>query len=170
MGIFFFIKSVALIEDLPLEGKTFSTPSEFYLEANKGFTQNAYNCWIAACIYVLTLLFSGHQFYLNSRSSLSVWFVSYLLVNCWFVSFFFFPWKRMWLDQLTLDNYSSRVRYSIFVLCVKRRWIRFKIYHYLVTFKCTPCLLLCWCKYACSLQSLDNLWYLNVAPQPSVLE
>nr|CAD7441428.1 unnamed protein product [Timema bartmani] len=25
--------------------------------------RNAYNCWIAACLYILTMLFSGHQFY-----------------------------------------------------------------------------------------------------------
>ncbi|KAF7400387.1 hypothetical protein HZH66_005571 [Vespula vulgaris] len=72
MGIFFYIKSVALVEDLPLEGKYFSNKEEFYTEAERGYTQNAYNCWIAACIYVLTFLFSGYQFYLNSRSSLSV--------------------------------------------------------------------------------------------------
>lgn len=72
MGIFFYVKSVALIEDLPLEGKTFATPAAFYTEADRGYTQNAYNCWIAACIYVLTFLFSGHQFYMNSRTSLSV--------------------------------------------------------------------------------------------------
>ncbi|KAG7201593.1 hypothetical protein KM043_004337 [Ampulex compressa] len=72
MGAFFYVKSVALVEDLPLEGKTFDTPEDFYSEANRGYTQNAYNCWIAACIYVFTLLLSGHQFYVNSRSSLSV--------------------------------------------------------------------------------------------------
>ncbi|OXU20900.1 ribonuclease kappa [Nasonia vitripennis] len=72
MGIFFYIKSVALIEDLPLEDSYFEKPEDFYMAADSGFTRNAYNCWIAACIYILTFLFSGHQFYLNSRSSLSV--------------------------------------------------------------------------------------------------
>ncbi|XP_063995094.1 ribonuclease kappa-B [Diachasmimorpha longicaudata] len=72
MGIFFFVKSVALIEDLPLEGKKFNSPHEFYMAADWGYLQNAYNCWIAACIYVLTFLLSGHQFYVNSRTSLSV--------------------------------------------------------------------------------------------------
>ncbi|XP_034172584.1 ribonuclease kappa [Osmia lignaria lignaria] len=71
MGIFFYVKSVALIEDLPLEDK-FVTATDFYAAADRGYKQNAYNCWIAACIYVFTLLFSGHQFYINSRSSLSV--------------------------------------------------------------------------------------------------
>ncbi|XP_012265898.2 ribonuclease kappa-B [Athalia rosae] len=72
MGIFFYVKSVALIEDLPDTHVELTTPEEFYHAMDRGYLQNAYNCWIAACIYVLTFLFSGHQFYVNSRSSLSV--------------------------------------------------------------------------------------------------
>lgn len=72
MGIFFYIKSVALIEDLPLEEKKYDLPDEFYSDVDRGYTQNAYNCWIAACLYGFTFLFSGHQFYINSRTSLSV--------------------------------------------------------------------------------------------------
>ncbi|KAG6797184.1 ribonuclease kappa-B [Apis laboriosa] len=71
MGIFFYTKSVALIEDVPFEANIKDT-TEFYGAADRGYKQNAYNCWIAACIYLLTLLLSGHQFYINSRSSLSV--------------------------------------------------------------------------------------------------
>lgn len=72
MGVFFYIRSVALVEDLSLSEKNITSLDDFYMMADRGYTQNAYNCWIAACIYVLTFLFSGHQFYLNSRSSLSV--------------------------------------------------------------------------------------------------
>ncbi|XP_029677116.1 ribonuclease kappa [Formica exsecta] len=73
MGVFFYVRSVALVEDLPLGEETvFTSLDNFYDVMDRGYTQNAYNCWIAACIYVLTFLFSGHQFYLNSRSSLSV--------------------------------------------------------------------------------------------------
>ncbi|XP_072762557.1 ribonuclease kappa [Anoplolepis gracilipes] len=72
MGVFFYVRSVALVEDLPLGEKQFTSLENFYDVVDRGYTQNAYNCWIAACIYVLTFLFSGHQFYLNSRSSLSV--------------------------------------------------------------------------------------------------
>ncbi|XP_076178227.1 ribonuclease kappa [Ptiloglossa arizonensis] len=68
MGIFFYVKSVALVEDLSLL-EHFEKLEDFYAEADRGYKQNAYNCWIAACIYVLTFLLSGHQFYLNSRSS-----------------------------------------------------------------------------------------------------
>lgn len=66
MGLFFYVHSVALIEDLPLE-EEYATVDEFYSAANTAYNQNAYNCWIAACIYVLTLLLSAQQFYVNSR-------------------------------------------------------------------------------------------------------
>ncbi|XP_055838297.1 ribonuclease kappa [Episyrphus balteatus] len=66
MGLFFYIHSVALIEDLPLEEK-YDNIDDFYSAANAAYNQNAYNCWIAACIYVLTLLLSAQQFYANSR-------------------------------------------------------------------------------------------------------
>ncbi|CAO1301783.1 unnamed protein product [Diamesa hyperborea] len=68
MGGFYYIHSVALIEDLPLE-EHYSSPTEFYAAADRAYSQNAYNCWIAACIYVLTLVVSAQQFYSNSRSS-----------------------------------------------------------------------------------------------------
>jgi len=71
MGIFFYVRSVALMEELPLE-HSYKTPDEFYLEADRGYDQNAYNCWIAACLYIFTLLLSGHQFYMNSRSSVTM--------------------------------------------------------------------------------------------------
>ncbi|XP_014095735.1 ribonuclease kappa-B [Bactrocera oleae] len=68
MGVFFFIHSVALIEDLPI-AEDFTSVEEFYNAANRAYNQNAYNCWIAACIYVLTLLLSAQQFYVNSRAT-----------------------------------------------------------------------------------------------------
>ncbi|KAL7287726.1 hypothetical protein TKK_0018112 [Trichogramma kaykai] len=72
MGIFFFFRSVALIEDIHLEEKDVLDVAQFYVEMKRGYDANAFNCWIAACIYVLTFLFSGYQFYINSRSSLAV--------------------------------------------------------------------------------------------------
>ncbi|XP_022902319.1 ribonuclease kappa-B [Onthophagus taurus] len=71
MGIFYYTHSVALAEDLPL-GHDFETADDFYTAANTAYAQNAYNCWIAACIYLITLAVAGHQFWMNSRSSLSV--------------------------------------------------------------------------------------------------
>ncbi|XP_017777729.1 PREDICTED: ribonuclease kappa-B [Nicrophorus vespilloides] len=72
MGVFYYIHSVALAEDLPLPEGEIKDPAEFYNDVDVAYTQNAYNCWIAACLYVVTLAISGHQFWANSRSSLSV--------------------------------------------------------------------------------------------------
>lgn len=68
MGIFYYTHSVALIEDLPLEHH-YDDPKKFFAEADKAYSQNALNCWIAACIYVVTLVVSGQQFYANSRTT-----------------------------------------------------------------------------------------------------
>ncbi|CAD7077317.1 unnamed protein product [Hermetia illucens] len=67
MGVFYYIHSVALIEDLP--EFEYENPEQFYTNVNNAYNQNAFNCWIAACIYVFTLILSGQQFYANSRSS-----------------------------------------------------------------------------------------------------
>lgn len=77
MGFFFWINSVSLVEDLGLENdkddnNKFNSPLEFYSRVDQLYKINAYNCWIAGCLYILTLLISTHQFFANSRSSLSV--------------------------------------------------------------------------------------------------
>lgn len=93
MGVLYYINSVALVEDLGLD-EHFKNAEDFYAAADQAYSrvmslafktaiswaisvfsslslplQTAYNCWIAACIYVLTLLFAGQQFYANSRVS-----------------------------------------------------------------------------------------------------
>lgn len=70
MGVFYYFHSVALIEDLPLE-EHYHSASDFYAAADKAYQQNAFNCWIAALIYVATLVLSGQQFYANSRASIN---------------------------------------------------------------------------------------------------
>lgn len=111
MGVFYYIKAVALLEDLPLEeggahsiesfvaeveagysqvchnfSKLLSSPKRFEYWPHFGFYtkfkgtviivcylfQNAYNCWIAALLYVITLVLSAHQFWMNNRSSVSM--------------------------------------------------------------------------------------------------
>ncbi|GJQ66305.1 hypothetical protein Trydic_g4350 [Trypoxylus dichotomus] len=72
MGVFYYIRAVALAEDVPGIEEEFHTLQDFYNAADAGYTQNAYNCWIAACIYVITLAISIHQFWANSRSTLNV--------------------------------------------------------------------------------------------------
>jgi len=75
MGVFYRIKSVALAEDIPMivpEFKEEKDIVEFYRRVDNGYVQNAYNCWIAALLYLVTMAFSAHQFWANSRSSLNV--------------------------------------------------------------------------------------------------
>ncbi|XP_056637796.1 ribonuclease kappa-B-like [Diorhabda carinulata] len=71
MGVFYITGSVALAEDIP--AVEFSgNLTEFYNEVDNGFKQNAYNCWIAALLYLILLIISAQQFWANSRSSLNV--------------------------------------------------------------------------------------------------
>ncbi|XP_026762995.1 ribonuclease kappa [Galleria mellonella] len=72
MGVFYYIRAVALLEDLPIDEKSTHTIEDFISAAENGYTQNAYNCWIAALLYVITLVVSGHQFWMNNRSSVSM--------------------------------------------------------------------------------------------------
>jgi len=74
MGVFFYTKSVALIEDIPLNeeytGETAQT--DLLRDIDTGFQQNALNCWIAALLYLVTLCVSVQQFWMNNRSTYSV--------------------------------------------------------------------------------------------------
>lgn len=67
MGLFFYNHSVALIEDLPL-AEHYNTTAKFYEDADKAYAQNAYNCWVATVLYILTLLLSVQQFRAHSRA------------------------------------------------------------------------------------------------------
>ncbi|XP_023329277.1 ribonuclease kappa-B [Eurytemora carolleeae] len=71
MGVFFYIHSVALIEDIPLE-EEYTDLSELRKEMESGYNQNALNCWIAALLYLVTLCFSVQQFWMNNRSTYRV--------------------------------------------------------------------------------------------------
>ncbi|CAG9795640.1 unnamed protein product [Diatraea saccharalis] len=71
MGVFYYIRAVALLEDLPLDPNVHELDL-FIGEVESGYTQNAHNCWIAALLYVITLVISGHQFWMNNRSSVSM--------------------------------------------------------------------------------------------------
>jgi len=71
MGVFFWTKSVALVEDIPLE-PSYKDEVTLRNDMEAGFQQNALNCWVAALLYLVTLLFSVSQFYLNNRQTYSV--------------------------------------------------------------------------------------------------
>ncbi|KAM3963223.1 ribonuclease kappa [Aphomia sociella] len=72
MGVFYNIRAVALLEDLPIDEDNVHSIKDFINEAERGYIQNSYNCWIAALLYVITLVISGHQFWMNNRSSVSM--------------------------------------------------------------------------------------------------
>ena len=46
MGVFFYINSVALIEDINLE-ESYTSMDRLRTDMDKGYQQNALNCWIA---------------------------------------------------------------------------------------------------------------------------
>lgn len=75
MGVLFYFKSVALLEDIPLsvyDGNITDVDMElqdFYDEVDDAYIQTAYHCWIAAGIYVGSFLIATQQWYMNQRSS-----------------------------------------------------------------------------------------------------
>ena len=69
MGVFFYINSVALIEDIPLPKEEYDNIKDLRRDIDMGYVQNAQNCWIAALLYLVTLCFSAQQFWMNSRAS-----------------------------------------------------------------------------------------------------
>ena len=68
MGVFFYINSVALIEDIPLQ-EEYTDMNKLRTDMDKGYQQNAFNCWIAALLYLVTLCVSAQQFWMNNRST-----------------------------------------------------------------------------------------------------
>ncbi|XP_037960765.1 ribonuclease kappa-like isoform X1 [Teleopsis dalmanni] len=66
MGLFYYLQSVSLIQDLPLE-EHYDTLEMFYDAASDAYYQNAYNCWVAAFIYLITLVLSIHQYRVNKK-------------------------------------------------------------------------------------------------------
>ncbi|KAL5286366.1 RNASEK family protein [Megaselia abdita] len=65
MGGFYYNKSVNLVGDLVIG--TYTTPQQFYAMADAAYDQAAYNCWIAAAIYLLLLAMSVWQLKVNQK-------------------------------------------------------------------------------------------------------
>lgn len=87
MGVFFFVRSVALIEDINLK-EQYTDIKALRNEIDAGYQQNAFNCWIAALLYLVTLCVSVQQFWMNNKSTYRVWdrcYFEYLEHHC-FVS------------------------------------------------------------------------------------
>ncbi len=66
MGIFFFVEAAPLLDDFKFNSTT--TNKEVYkLNMKNAYSQRAYNCWIAAFLYVGLLVFAGSQFMNNQK-------------------------------------------------------------------------------------------------------
>ncbi|KAK4311897.1 hypothetical protein Pmani_016643 [Petrolisthes manimaculis] len=70
MGVLFYAEAPALLEDLPEEPA--SKTEEFMTIVHRGYRDNAFNCFIASCLYLVTLGVSGWQFYLNQKTTYQV--------------------------------------------------------------------------------------------------
>ncbi|OQR77325.1 ribonuclease kappa-like [Tropilaelaps mercedesae] len=66
LGIFLHTNSVAFAEDLETEHPT--NKNEFLIAVNLRYKAAAQNCWIAACLYVVTLVISFQQYCANQRA------------------------------------------------------------------------------------------------------
>ncbi|CAG0921082.1 unnamed protein product [Notodromas monacha] len=68
MGVFFYVHSVGLLEDLPVAEEIKRGMLKEYLEeVDYLYSKGAQNCWIAACLYVFSMVFSIWQFLANRR-------------------------------------------------------------------------------------------------------
>jgi ribonuclease kappa len=68
LGIFFFIEAAPLLEDIEFE-KNATDINVFNANMKEAYHQRAYNCWIAAILYVALLVFSGYQFRTHLKTS-----------------------------------------------------------------------------------------------------
>lgn len=68
-GLAFQSRSIALVEDLALDETLKDSHEDYFLEMEKAFDRGANNCYIAALLYLVTLLVSLHQHWLNRRGT-----------------------------------------------------------------------------------------------------
>ena len=66
LGVFARIQSLALSEDLPIQQKGVELKQE---DIDKMYFQMSTNCFIASGLYAVVLIFSGHQYWSNSKST-----------------------------------------------------------------------------------------------------
>lgn len=68
MALFYYLRAVVFIQDVPTKGK-FDNAGEFFKEVDQGYKINALDCFLTALLYLLTLILSITQLYLNWRKS-----------------------------------------------------------------------------------------------------
>ncbi|CAF0824116.1 unnamed protein product [Rotaria sp. Silwood1] len=66
MGIFFYFEAAPLLDEFEFENKSRSKES-FETDIKHAYSQRAYNCWIAAFLYVGLLVLAGSQFMTNQK-------------------------------------------------------------------------------------------------------
>ncbi|XP_055346970.1 ribonuclease kappa-like [Paramacrobiotus metropolitanus] len=71
MGVFFFVRSPALVEDLPLNETQYVhfQISGQGVKIDEAYKQQAYNCWVAAVLYAGLMIFSAQQLFMNLRQT-----------------------------------------------------------------------------------------------------
>ncbi|XP_048728975.1 ribonuclease kappa-A-like [Ostrea edulis] len=69
LGVFYKIHSVALFEDIPLTAEKWKKENYTMSIIYEKYDQTAYNCFIAAGIYILCFIFSCCQQRMNSKAS-----------------------------------------------------------------------------------------------------
>jgi len=68
LGVFFYIGSAALLEDLKFEGDTNTAKGWNDDQVDYYYKSAAYNCWIAAAAYLITFVIAIWQNKLATRS------------------------------------------------------------------------------------------------------
>eukprot|EP00096_Caligus_rogercresseyi_P013369 TRINITY_DN6026_c1_g1_i1.p1 TRINITY_DN6026_c1_g1~~TRINITY_DN6026_c1_g1_i1.p1 ORF type:complete len:107 (-),score=26.54 TRINITY_DN6026_c1_g1_i1:150-470(-) len=66
MGFFFKFHSVALLEDVSFDKEVRDVES-LMRQLEIGYENNASNCFTAVCLYIITLLVSLHQVWVNRQ-------------------------------------------------------------------------------------------------------
>jgi ribonuclease kappa len=69
LGIFFFVQAAPLLDDFAFESKNTTDINAFNTALKDAYHQRAYNCWIAAILYIALLIFAGLQFMTNLKNS-----------------------------------------------------------------------------------------------------
>ncbi|CAF1285504.1 unnamed protein product [Rotaria magnacalcarata] len=66
MGIFFYTQAAPLLDSFEFKEEEVKQDS-FEIDLRNAYSQRAYNCWIAAFLYVGLLVFAGSQFMTNQK-------------------------------------------------------------------------------------------------------
>ncbi|CAI2724647.1 unnamed protein product [Schistosoma spindalis] len=69
MGVFARVNAVAFSEDIPLNETAWAASGYAPLHVEEAYVMVSNNCFIAAGIYVVLLIFSGVQYYFNKRAN-----------------------------------------------------------------------------------------------------